>query len=83
MVQTLATDNESILKSQTDTEVESIVGACDAPGSSTVPFPPPNIKLEMYNQLLEANTSAEHTDDNRNRSPAFELTFICEQCDFR
>lgn len=82
-VQTIATKSGSILNSKTVTEVESIVGDCDAPTSSTV-LSPPNAKLEMYNELLEPNNiSAKHTDAKHNLDPVFQISYLCEQCDFR
>lgn len=80
VVQTLTTDNGYILKSQTATEVESIVSAGDA--TTTVPSSS-NIKLEIYDQLLEETTvTTENTVDKHDHNSVFQLSYICEQCDF-
>lgn len=81
-VKTLPTDTETVLKSQSDTEVEPIADAGgDAIKSSVTP---PNIKLEMYDHLVEpSNTSPDNTDDRHNQNPELQLSYFCEQCDFR
>lgn len=77
--QTLVPDNEPILKSQTSTETEPIVGDCNATTSSIVP-PSPNIQLEMYE---ENHISSKHTDEKHDLNPVCQVSYLCEQCDFR